>query len=102
MASKKQKVIDQAEGENWKLYCGDCIDVVRGLPTDSLHYIIYSPPFESLYTFSDDPRDISNNNTAEVFWEHYRYLIKELYRATMPGRLVSTHCMNLPTSKTRD
>lgn len=95
-------VIDQASGKDWTLYCGDCVEVVRGLPTDSLHYTIYSPPFESLYTFSDDPRDISNNNTPEVFWEHYRFLISELVRATMPGRLMSIHCMNLPTSKARD
>ena len=96
------KVIDQAEGENWKLWCADCVEVARGLPNDSLHYTIYSPPFISLYTFSDDPRDVSNNATDGQFWEHYRFLIKELFRATMPGRLVSTHCMNLPTSKTRD
>lgn len=95
-------VIDQAEGQDWHLYLGDCVDVARGLPDDRLHYTIYSPPFESLYTFSDDPRDISNNKTADVFWEHYRFLISELVRATMPGRLMSIHCMNLPTSKTRD
>jgi hypothetical protein len=95
-------VMGQASGPDWHLYHGDCIEVARGLPTNSLHYSIYSPPFESLYTFSDDPRDLSNNNSADVFWEHYRFLIRELYRATMPGRLTSIHCMELPTSKLRD
>lgn len=95
-------VIDQASGPDWHLYCGDSCEIVRGLPTDSLHYTIYSPPFISLYTFSDDPRDVSNNNSDDVFYEHYRFLLAEIYRATMPGRLTSVHVMNLPTSKLRD
>jgi DNA modification methylase len=95
-------VIDQASGKNWKIWNSDCVDVTRGLPDGKLHYTVYSPPFESLYTFSDDPRDMSNCADSATFWEHYRFLIKELYRATMPGRLCSTHCMQLPTSKARD
>jgi hypothetical protein len=97
------KVIDQAHGDDWTLWQADCVEVARGLPADSLHYTVYSPPFVSLYTFSDDPRDMSNCPGGDaVFWEHYRFLIREIYRATMPGRLVSVHCMNLPTSKLRD
>lgn len=95
-------VLNQASGRDWKLYNGDCIEVCRGLPTDSLHYSIYSPPFESLYTFSDDPRDLSNCRDSETFWTHYRFLIAEMYRVMMPGRLISIHCMQLPTSKLRD
>lgn len=95
-------VIEQASGEAWHVYCGDCVDVTRGLPENSLHYTIFSPPFESLYTFSDDPRDLSNCKDSETFWTHFRFLIAELHRATMPGRLVSIHCMQLPTSKLRD
>jgi hypothetical protein len=63
---------------------------------------VFSPPFSSLYTFSDDPRDISNNADDAVFWEHFRFVIAELRRTIMPGRLVSIHCMQLPTSKQRD
>lgn len=95
-------VMRQASGRDWTLYEGDCIDVARGLPDNSLHYTIYSPPFESLYTFSDHARDLSNCRDSETFWTHYRFLIAEIFRATMPGRLVSVHCMQLPTSKTRD
>lgn len=95
-------VINQAGGEDWTLFHGDCIEVTRGLPDDSLHYTIYSPPFQSLYTFSDDPRDLSNCVDDETFWTHYRFLISELARATMPGRLMTIHCMQLPTSKVRD
>lgn len=102
MADGGVMVVDQAEGEDWKLWNGDCVDVARGLPDGSLHYTIFSPPFESLYTFSDDPRDMSNCADSETFWTHFRFLIAELYRATMPGRLCSIHCMQLPTSKMRD
>jgi DNA modification methylase len=95
-------VMDQTSGQGWTLWHGDCVEVTRGLPADSLHYTIFSPPFESLYTFSDDPRDMSNCWDSGTFWAHFRFLIAELYRATMPGRLCSIHCMQLPTSKLRD
>lgn len=96
------EVMGQASGANWTLYHGDCVEVARGLPDNSLHYAIYSPPFQSLYTFSDDPRDMSNCADDETFWSHYRFLISEMARALMPGRLISIHCMQLPTSKMRD
>lgn len=102
MDAAMSMVADQSIGEGYALYHGDCIDVARGLPENSLHYTIYSPPFESLYTFSDDPRDLSNCSDSETFWTHYRFLIAEVFRATMPGRLCSIHCMQLPTSKLRD
>jgi hypothetical protein len=92
------KVIDQASGEDFMIWNGDCVDVARGLPDGSLHYTVFSPPFESLYTFSDDPRDMSNCTDSATFWAHFKFLIAELYRATMPGRLCSIHCMQLPTS----
>lgn len=95
-------VIDQAGGPNWHLWNGDCVTVARSLPNESVHYTIYSPPFISLYTFSDDPRDMSNCRTDDEFWTHYKFLVAECYRITKPGRLVSIHCMNLPTSKLRD
>lgn len=95
-------VMDQAQGKNWHLYCGDCVSVAKGLPENSVHYTIFSPPFESLYTFSDDPRDMSNCADSATFWTHFRFLIAELYRITMSGRLCSIHCMQLPTSKLRD
>jgi hypothetical protein len=95
-------VVDEACGQDWRLWNGDCVDVTKGLPDGSIHYTVFSPPFESLYTFSDDPRDMSNCSTSETFWTHFRFLINELYRATMPGRLCSIHCMQLPTSKLRD
>jgi DNA modification methylase len=91
-----------AEGEGWKIVLGDCVEAAREIPSDSIHYSIYSPPFESLYTYSNSPRDMGNSKDSEQFWNHYRFLIAEQFRAMMPGRLVSIHCMNLPTSKVRN
>lgn len=96
------KVKDQASGKNWTIWNGDCVEVARGLPDASVGMTVYSPPFESLYTFSDDPRDMSNCRDKETFWTHYKFLIGEVLRATKPGRLCAVHCMQLPTSKMRD
>lgn len=95
-------VVAQDHGKDWQLYCIDCVDMLWGLPENSVHYGIWSPPFVSLYTFSDNPRDVSNNNNDQVFWDHYRYVIQGVYRALKPGRLISIHCMDLPTSIARD
>lgn len=96
------KVFDQIFGERFALYNGDCVDVVRGLPTESVGLSIFSPPFASLYTYSDDSRDMGNVADHDQFHEHFRFLVPELLRVTKPGRLLNFHCMNLPTSKTRD
>ena len=91
---------ETATGENWELHLGDCVEIVKELPSDSVHYTIFSPPFASLYTYSASDRDMGNCKDQEEFLAHFGYLVKDLYRVTMPGRLVSFHCMNLPTSKT--
>ena len=90
------------ESENWTAYMGDCVDTITKIETDSVHYTLFSPPFASLYTYTDSQRDMGNSKNDAEFAEHFKYLVSELYRVTMPGRLVSFHCMNLPTSKTRD
>jgi len=94
------KVFDQEITPDFAIYHGDSCEVIKGVPDNSLHYTIYSPPFESLYTYSDSERDMGNSKDSDEFWNHYRFLIAEQFRTTMPGRLVSVHCMNLPTSKT--
>jgi DNA modification methylase len=91
-----------AKGSNWQLYNGDCVEVARSLPSQSIDYTIFSPPFESLYTYSDNPRDMSNCRDSTTFWKHFNFLIKELYRLTLPGRLVTIHCMQIPASKVND
>ncbi len=102
MAQERVMVMDQSSGDDWTIWGGDCIEVMRGMPENSVHYCMFSPPFASLYTFSDNPRDVSNNSDDRVFWEHYRYVIDGVFRVIKPGRLVSIHCMDLPTSITRD
>lgn len=96
------KVVSQTLEDQWALYNADCVDVTSGLPEGTIHYTVFSPPFASLYMFSDDPRDMSNCTDDQTFWTHFQHLIAELYRVTMPGRLCSIHCMQLPTSKLRD
>lgn len=95
-------VVDQFFGDRWAMYLGDSCEVIQGIPTDSIHYSIFSPPFASLYTYSASERDMGNARTHAEFYEHFQFLVKELYRVTMPGRLLSFHCMNLPSSKERD
>jgi DNA modification methylase len=95
-------IMDQASGDNFHIWNDDCIAVMKGIPNDSIHMAIWSPPFCSLYVFSDDPRDVSNNRNDAVFFDHYRFVLAEVFRIIKPGRLISIHCMNLPTSITRD
>lgn len=94
------KVLDQLVTDNFSAYNGDCVEVTKGVPDNSIHYTIFSPPFESLYTYSNSVRDMGNCASSEDFHTQFQYLISELYRVTMPGRLLSFHCMNLPTSIT--
>lgn len=96
------KVIDQEITKDYAIYHGDTVEVAAGLPDDSVHFSVFSPPFETLYTYSNSDRDMGNSKDSDEFWTHYRFLINEQFRAMMPGRLVAIHCMNLPTSKVRD
>ena len=96
------KVKDQKIGENYAIYNGDSCELLKGIPDNSIHYSITSIPFASLYTYSNSERDMGNCKTYEEFWDHYEFLMREWVRVMMPGRLISIHCMNLPTSKERD
>lgn len=93
---------NHASGDGWDFHLGDCVEVVGKIPSDSIGYSIFSPPFASLYTYSASDRDMGNCRDADAFYKHFRYLTGELYRVMMPGRNLSFHCMNLPYSKERD
>ena len=95
-------VIDQASGENWTLWNADCIEVVNSLPENSLHLSVFSPPYASLYTYSNSDRDMGNSASDAQFYEHFDYLVSGLNRATKPGRIVCVDCMNIPAMKERD
>jgi hypothetical protein len=94
------KAVDQVVNDRYAIYQGDSCEIIRALPGDSIGFGIHSPPFEGLYKFSNFDRDISNNEGPQ-FWEHYAFLIQEMLRVTMPGRLHSVHVMQLPMSKIR-
>lgn len=90
-----------ARGDRWEVRLGDCVEVVRDIPDESIDFSVFSPPFASLYTYSNSDRDMGNSKDYEQFTKHFGYLVEELVRVTKPGRLVSFHCMNLPTTKER-
>lgn len=94
--------LDQVVSERYSAIHGDCVQALQGLPAHSIGYSIFSPPFASLYTYSNSPRDMGNVRTDAEFFEHLDYLVAELLRVLKPGRLVSFHCMDLPSSKERD
>lgn len=95
-------VIRQQVRDRSAIYNGDCVEVIRGMPDASVHYSIFSPPFASLFTYSASPRDMGNCSGGGQFMGHFAHLVPELLRITKPGRLLSFHCMLLPTLKTRD
>ena len=95
-------VIDQAISDRYALYNGDSAEILKGIPSDSVHFSIFSPPFASLYTYSNSERDLGNCRSATEFYEQFKFIVDELYRVIMPGRLISFHCMDLPLSKERD
>ena len=99
---KSEYVREVASGDGWTLHLGDCVDVVSGLPDNSIDFSIFSPPFASLYTYSNSDRDMGNCKSYGEFYDHFRFLVAQMFRVTKPGRLLSFHCMNLQTSKFRD
>lgn len=95
------QVFNQVITDKWAMYHGDCIEVLKGIPDSSIHYSIFSPPFASLYTYSNSERDMGNCK-ADDFFINMDFLVSELYRVLMPGRLLSFHCMDIPAMKERD
>ena len=95
-------VLDQTLGQDFALYHADVVEVLPGLPTGSIDFSVFSPPFSSLYTYSNSERDMGNARSDEEFFQHFTFLAAELLRVTRPGRLMAFHVMNLPTSKERD
>lgn len=95
-------VLHQTVTDRFSLFHGDTVDVARGLPDKSVDFSVYSPPFASLYTYSNSPRDMGNVRTKEQFFEHYDFLVKEQARVMRSGRIVAIHCMTMPTMKSRE
>ena len=94
--------LDSKQGKNFMAYRGDCCDVVRQLPDESIHFSVYSPPFGDLFIYSDSEADMGNSSSDGQFFEHYKFLIKEMARITKPGRLSAVHCSDLPYRTWKD
>jgi len=88
---------DQEVTDRYAIYLGDCIDTMRTLPDEKIHLSIYSPPFCGLYQYSSNERDLSNCRNYEEFFEHYTFVVRELFRLTLPGRMTAVHCMDIPS-----
>lgn len=86
-----QDLVDQ-----YAIYHGDCIEVMQTLPDASVHLSVYSPPFGGLYNYSSSDRDLSNCRGYDEFFTHYEFVVREIERLTMPGRLTAVHCMDVP------
>ena len=91
-------VIDQVITDKYAIYNSDCIEVMKELPDASIHLSVYSPPFGGLYHYSSNERDLSNCDDYDQFFEHYAFVVRELARITMPGRMSCVHCMDVPRS----
>lgn len=96
------KCLNQVITERYSIYNGDSCEIMNSIPDNSIHYSIFSPPFADLYVYSNSERDMGNCKSKSEFYEHFKFIVKELYRIMMNGRLVSFHCMNLPTIKQKD
>ncbi len=95
-------ILNQAQGDNWTLANGDCIEVLNSLPENSIHLSIFSPPYASLYTYSNSDRDLGNSVNDDQFYEHFAHVVAGLHRVTKPGRIVCVDVMNIPAMKERD
>lgn len=95
-------VMDQKLTDRYALYCGDSCEVLKTLPNNSIDLSIFSPPFASLYCYSDNPADLSNSLTHETFLSHLGFIVEELLRLIKPGRICAVHCMDIPSMLSRD
>jgi DNA modification methylase len=90
-------VINQEVTDKYAIYNGDCIEVMQSMPDEKVHLSVYSPPFGGLYNYSSSERDLSNCRSYDEFFEHYAYVVREIFRLTMPGRMTAVHCMDVPS-----
>ena len=95
-------VNDQIITDKYALYNGDCVEVLKTLPDSSIGFSVYSPPFCGLYNYSSSDNDMSNSSSYAAFYDHYRFLVKDIARITKPGRLTAVHCMDIPQPGQKD
>jgi DNA modification methylase len=86
------KIIDQAFGTNWAFYNADCVLGMRNLPDNSIDFSVFSPPFLSLYIYSDSIADLGNTDSEEQFFDGWKFHLQELFRVLKPGKRIAIHC----------
>lgn len=102
MTDHQPYIVDDAHGEHYHFMLGDSCERLAELADDSIDFSVYSPPFDSMFTYSPTERDVGNCATRDEFLTHYRYIIDQKLRVTKPGRVSAVHCMQIPTLKSRD
>lgn len=95
-------ILDQYQTDRYSLFNGDTTEIITAFPDNSMGMEIFSPPFSSLYTYSNSDRDLGNSRNDEEFFTHFEFISKELYRILKPGRIMAVHCMQIPAMKERD
>ena len=95
-------VVDDAYGDDWHFMLGDPCERLAEIPDESIGLSVYSPPFASLFTYSPSDRDLGNSTDSDEFMQHYRYILTELPRVTIPGRISAVHCQQVTTQKAKD
>jgi DNA modification methylase len=93
--------LNEYHSDEFSAYNGDCVDVLRQFPDECIDFSVYSPPFGSLFVYSESAADMGNS-TDDEFREHYAHLVREKYRLTKPGRITAVHCSDLPMTKWRE
>lgn len=93
-------IAEQAITAEYAVYLGDCLDVMPSLRSGSVHLSVYSPPFAGLYHYSSSERDLSNSRNYAEFLDHYEFVVREIHRLTLPGRITAVHCADVPSGNT--
>lgn len=93
---------EKTKGDNYEIQLGDAVELTKEIKSESVHFTIFSPPFSNLYIYSDNYRDMGNSKNDQEFFENFNYLIPDLYRITLTGRLCAVHCKQLVNYANRD
>lgn len=99
MDARSVTVLDAEHGASWSAYNADCVDFASQMPSESIGFSVYSPPFANLYVYSESPCDMGNCADDDEFMEQYTFLVSEMFRVTKPGRISCVHCIDLPSFK---
>ena len=102
LSLQKMETTNQYKSDKCDIRLGDCVQLIRDIPSESIGFSIFSPPFAELYTYSDKLEDMGNSKDYKEFFTAFNFLVKELYRVMWSGRNVAVHCMDLPIQKGKE